>query len=753
MPNSLIPIPLDYTSSEILVNEIIETMIGYFWEGSRDHISTTIWNTYIFARDAHDVQIRKSGEPYITHPLEAAKLLLRLKPDLVTVQSCILHDVIEDTPKTEADIEKLFGHSVAEICQWLSKLSSIRYRWEERTIESLRKMLIAMVSDLRVIIVKLADRLHNMQTLNYHPDPAKRERIALETLNIYAPIADRLGIFEFKEALETECFRILHPEEYQHIITELASLREQQDFFIHKARELIRWVISPEVPIIDISYRIKAPFSIYRKLSRKDYSYTHTGDLYDLFAIRIITDDIRHCYEILGVLHNVFVPMPNRFKDYIALPKENGYQSLHTTVVGLFPDLRSQPTEIQIRTREMHLQAEVGIAAHFEYSETGKSQKSKDSYWVQTIKDIVDTEQEWGEFMHEMKMNVFEDQIFVFTPRGDIITLPKGSTPIDFAYSIHSNLGNTVTIAKVNGHVVPLDYKLHNGESIEIITDKSRKPKPIWLSFVATAKAREYIRQFVNREERSFFIEKGRTILNSYLTKNYAHGLDKELSILRSIDGHNLDMKGRDDILVQLGNLSRKPWSILKAIHDEIIHDELWDRKIDEKNDAEKKKNRWDKIISDLDWWGSIIIGKARDIPYKMAKCCEPTIKDRKIVGAIGQGVITIHRFDCENIKKVELERRMLAKWSDDQEDSGIIFEIECILHDKRWVLMELTTLLYQMGLSIKSVTTEDIGNNKVKDTFTLEYSEDDYYIYDRLEARFRFDIEELIEMRLISMN
>lgn len=750
MPNSPIP-SIDYTSSDAIALEIIDTMISYFGESERKIITETIWDTYLFARDAHSTQVRKSGEPYITHPLEAAKLLLKLKPDLVTVQSCILHDVIEDTPRDQDEIEKNFWKDVAEICQWLSKLSNIRYRWEERTIESLRKMLIAMVSDLRVIIVKLADRLHNMQTLDYHPDPAKRERIALETLNIYAPIADRLGIFEFKEALETECFRILYPEDYNRITTELASLREQQDFFINKAREVIRWVINPEVPILDISYRIKAPFSIYRKLSRKEYSYTHTGDLYDLFAIRIITDDVRHCYEILGVLHNVFVPMPKRFKDYIALPKENGYQSLHTTVVGLFPDLRSQPTEIQIRTMEMHTQAEVGIAAHFEYSETWKSKKSKDSYWVQTIKWIVDTEQGGGEFMHEMKMNVFEDQIFIFTPRGDIITLPKWSTPIDFAYSIHSNLWNTVTIAKVNGHVVPLDYKLRNGESIEIITDKSRKPKPIWLSFVATAKAKEYIRQFINREERSFFIEKGRTILNSYLMKNYAHGLDKELTILRNVDWHNLDMKERDDILVQLGNLSRKPSSILRVIHDEIIHTELGEKITEDKVEHEKKKPRDEKNKAPNEWV-YVIIGKARDIPYKMAQCCNPTIKDRKIVGAIGQGIITIHRFDCENINKIELERRMLAKWSDDEESTGIIFTVECILRDKRGLLMELTTILYQMGLSVKSVTTEDMDNNKVRDTFTLEYNEDDYYIYDRLEARFRFEIKELIEMTLISM-
>ncbi|MBC7503608.1 bifunctional (p)ppGpp synthetase/guanosine-3',5'-bis(diphosphate) 3'-pyrophosphohydrolase [Candidatus Gracilibacteria bacterium] len=750
--NPTITTSLDYTLSDQLANEIITIMVGYFGEDAREKIQKTIWDTYIFAREAHDQQVRKSGEPYITHPLQAAKLLLRLSPDIVTVQACILHDVIEDTPKNEADIEKLFGKSVAEICQGLSKLSNIKYRGEERSIESLRKMLVAMVSDLRVIIVKLADRLHNMQTLEHHPDPVKRERIALETLNIYAPIADRLGIFEFKEALETECFRILYPEEYIRITTELASLREEQDFFMHKAKEVIRSVISEEVPILDISYRIKAPFSIYRKLSRKEYSYTHTRDLYDLFAVRIITDDVRHCYEILGVLHNIFVPMPKRFKDYIALPKENGYQSLHTTVVGLFPDLRSQPTEIQIRTVEMHRQAEVGVAAHFEYSETGKSQKSKDSYWVQTIKGIIDADQAGGEFMHEMKMNVFEDQIFVFTPRGDIITLPKGSTPIDFAYSVHSNLGNTVAIAKVNGHVVPLDYKLHNGESIEIITDKDRKPKPIWLSFVATAKAKEYIRQFINREERTFFIEKGRTILNGYLTKNYAHGLDKELSILRNIDGHNLDMKEREDILVQLGNLSRKPNSILRVIHDEIIQTELGERKIDDKNITGKKKPSEEKGTG-IPNGTYVIIGKARDIPYKLAKCCEPTPENKRIVGAIGQGIITIHRVDCENIKKIELERRMLAKWSDDDQQSGIIFVIECTLMDKRGLLMELTTLLYGMGLGIKSVTTDTISSGQVKDTFTLEYSEDDYYIYDRLEARFRFEIKELIEMKLISMN
>lgn len=369
-------------------------------------------------------------------------------------------------------------------------------------------MFIAMVDDLRVIIVKLADRLHNMQTLDFHPDPKKRERIALETLNIYAPIADRLGIFGFKEALETECFRILHPKEYEDILRQLSQLSHEQEFFLSQVYSTIRDVIDTSIPVLDISYRIKSPYSIYKKLQRKGVEYDNARDLYDLFAVRVITDNVRHCYEILGILHNMFVPMPKRFKDYIALPKENGYQSLHTTVVGLFPKIRSQPTEIQIRTAEMHQQAEVGVAAHFSYSETGKSKASKDSYWVETIKKIVDENKQGADFMRDMKVNIFSDQIFVFTPHGDVITLPRGATPIDFAYSIHSDIGNTLSLAKVNGKVVPLDYQLHSGESVNIVTDKNKRPRPIWLSFVVTSKAKEHIRHFINREEREFFIDK-----------------------------------------------------------------------------------------------------------------------------------------------------------------------------------------------------------------------------------------------------
>jgi GTP diphosphokinase / guanosine-3',5'-bis(diphosphate) 3'-diphosphatase len=745
---------VDYTAADALMRELIVKVQAYMQRATPEDIEKTLWDTYVFARTAHHGQMRKSGEPYITHPVLACSYLLHLKPDLVSLQSCILHDVIEDTEYKRDAISKRFWEEVASICEWLSKLSAIRYRGEERTIESLRKMLVAMVEDLRVIIVKLADRLHNMTTLDHHPDPKKRERIALETLNIYAPIADRLGIFRMKEMLETECFRILHPEEYRAVTAELDAMRDEQEYFVHEAKAIIRKMIPDSTPIIDISYRIKAPYSIYKKLQRKEYSYSHARDLYDLFAIRVITENIPRCYEVLGVLHNVFVPMPKRFKDYIALPKENGYQSLHTTVVGLFPEVRSQPTEIQVRTPEMHIQAEIWVAAHFDYAESWESSKSKDSYWVATIKKIVENELEGWEFMKEMNMSVFSDQIFVFTPKGDIITLPKGATPIDFAYAVHTRVGNELTIAKVNGQVVPLDYTLHNGESIHIVTDSHRKPNPIWLSFVKTAKAREHIRHFINREERGFFIEKWRFILNAYLEKNYGRGLDKELSLLKNIDGKTLDTKKKEDVLVQLGNLSRKPGSILKWLHDTTLKAQLETERILREDQAKSwrtKRLSPDKKLLPDELVIVPIIGKERDIPHKLAQCCSPEA-GQKIVWVIGKSIITLHRFDCENMDRVTLSRRIPAHWSNAKIE-GIRISMDLVFLDRRGLLRQLTDIFYQAGLDIESLSTENRSEGRVIDRFVLHSDEEDYYLYERLIERLKFDIPEFIEGKLVSIS
>lgn len=397
----------------------------------------------------------------------------------------------------------------------------------------------------------------------------------------------------------------------------------------------------------------------------------------------------------------------------------------------------------------MHRQAEVWVAAHYEYSEKWKSEISQDSYWVKTIKGILESVEEGSEFMDEMKVNVFSDQIFVFTPKGDIITLPKGATPVDFAYGIHSSLGNHLTISKVNGHVVPLDYSLKNGESVQIITDPNRKPSPAWISSAKTSRAREYIRQFINRDSRDLLIEKWRTILNTYLEKNYGQGVDKEMSILRNIDGHILDIKQREDTLVQIGNLSRKPSSIMRAIHDDVIR-ELFGQKREEIKATETIKKWKQKKESEVPDTRTVIIGKERNVPYKFAQCCNPIEGDR-IVGYIGQGVVTIHKFDCENIDRIQLDRRIPAYWNT-LERRGVTIEIECVFQDKIGLLRQITDILFQMEINIESLKTESLTDETVKDTFVLHTNDEDYYIYDRLVERLRFDIREFIEAKLIKM-
>ncbi|MFZ3232038.1 MAG: RelA/SpoT family protein [Patescibacteria group bacterium] len=608
-----------YAEAEKSVTQIVDIAKAYMKGTSPETVEYEIRKAYAYARDAHEGQTRKSGEPYIVHPVEAAKMLTILKPDIITIQSCFLHDVPEDTDRTVEDVEKEFGHDVAHIVSGMSKLSALKYRGEERTVGSLRKMFIAMSEDMRVILVKLADRLHNMTTLDFHPTPEKRRRIALETLNVYAPIADRLGIFDFKEALETECFRILYPEDYARITGELAELKIEQETFVVKAKDSIRALLPSNVPVVDISFRVKSPFSIYKKMQRKGYESVR--DIYDLFALRIITDSVPHCYEILGIIHSAWTPVPKRFKDYIALPKENGYQSLHTTVVGMFQEFRKQPTEIQIRTLDMHRQAEIGVAAHFEYSESGNSRIAKDVYWVTELKEILEKSAD-GELMDEMKITLFDDRIFVFTPKGAVVNLTRGSTPIDFAYSIHSDLGNHLMIAKANGKVVPLDYELKNGDRVEIVTDKSRKPSVTWLSFVKTTRAKDVIKSYINREQREDILEKGRSILNSYLQKNFGKALDKDMSILKVLDGRELDTKGKEEILVQVGNLSRKPSSVIRAIRE--AHGIPHEKAVKAEGSSNRSKSHDKK--EDANELPQLIIGGEKGIPHRIANCCLPKV-------------------------------------------------------------------------------------------------------------------------------
>lgn len=739
---------INYKDEDEKIEEIIRIVSWYMIRVPEKLVRDTIMKAYLFAKEAHHGQFRMSWDPYIIHPIEATKELLVLRPDLVTIQSCLLHDVPEDTIRTIQEINEVFGSEVAHITSWMEKLSKLKYHWEERVIGSLRKMFIAISEDVRVVFVKLSDRIHNMRTLEFHPVPEKRERIANETLNIYAPIADRLGIFEFKEILETLCFKNLYPKEYIKIKKEMDSLKEEQDIFVNKVRGIIYDTIPAHVPLMDVSFRIKSPYSIYKKIQRKGYE--KVKELHDLFAIRIITDNIPHCYEILGEIHNRWSPIPMKFKDYIALPKENWYQSLHTTVVWVLKELwsaRIHPTEIQIRTQEMHLQAEIWVAAHFEYSETWQSKIAKDIYWVSEIKKIVDQskEQEDTEFMSSMKLGLFDDRIFVFSPKWDVINLTKGSTPVDFAYSIHSDIGNHLSMAKINGKIVPLDYELKNWESVEIIIDKNKKPLITWLSFVKTAKAREVIKSFINKSNRVELIEKGKLILNSYLQKNYWISLDKELSILKNVDGKVLDTKDKEDILVQIWNLSRKPVTIVRSI---IEHGNFaLKRKPEEIQQPKKSSKKIEKIDSEAItiWW-------EKNIPHKLANCCKPKAWD-KIVWYITQNWVNIHKIKCFSLKKWNIERFINACfWECKDQKTWIIIKVVLIFQNKIGVLRKLTDILYIMNIDIEEIRSEKSWD-LVKNIMTLESKIEDFYIYERLIERLKLDFVEFKSAELLEIN
>ena len=724
-------------------------------------IQDAIFYAYYFARRAHEGVLRRSGEPYIIHPVGALEELLRIHPDLTTIQATLLHDVPEDTDIGIDTIEKEFGKAVAYIVSGMEKLSKIKYRGEERNVGSLRKMFIAMSEDVRVILVKLADRIHNMKTLHHHPDPKKRERIALETLTIYAPIADRLGIFEFKEILENESFKYLYPEEHKNINEQLAEMKEEESMFLSHIRDEMRELLtSDDVPILDISYRVKSPISIYRKMQRKGYE--RVSDLYDLFAIRIITESVHDCYDILGMIHSRWVPVPGRFKDYIALPKENKYQSLHTTVVGMFRDFRrdgdnrTQPTEIQIRTQKMHEQAEIGIAAHFEYSELGRSTIAQDVLWVKELKEILSSAHD-SDFMSQMKINIFTDRIFVFTPKGDIKSLPKGSTPIDFGYAIHSDIGDHIAIAKVNGKVVPLDYELKNGEHVEVITDKNKHPSPTWLSFVRTTRAKEVIKGYINREQRGELIDRGKFMLNSYLMKNFGRTLDRELSLLNQVDDAVLDAKAKEDLLVQVGNLSRKPSSVIRGIehlHLAALREESKKKKevpipINQRGKSEESDTPKSSRTHEAEA-PNIIIGGEKNIPYVIAKCCEPGQDDR-IVAYITRHGAMIHRASCPHISRGNLDRCLPASY-EGRPVQELTLRVEIVFENTIGVFKELSDILYRMQINIEDLHTEKTPEGYVRLLLTLKIDQEDYYIYDRLIERLRVSIPAFRSDRLLSM-
>ncbi len=475
---------------------LVEKVQSYLPEEDLD----ILYLAYDFAAEAHAGQKRASGDPYITHPLATAHNLADLKLDLPTVTAGLLHDVPEDTEVTLTDIQKNFGAEIATLVKGITKLGRLKYRGIERYAENLRKMFMAMAHDIRVIFIKFADRIHNLETIQYLR-PEKQKRIALETMEIYAPIANRLGMGEMKHRLEDLAFAILQPQEYQWTLSLRKEPLGRQQKNVDKIKKIIsKDLKQAEIDAISIHGRVKSIYSLYKKLLRKDRDI---NKIYDLIALRIIVSDIADCYKTLGLIHSRWTPLPGRIKDYIASPKPNGYQSLHTTVFATGGHI----VEFQIRTMEMHELAEYGIAAHWHYKESGRSIKIPEKHlkWIEEIIEIQKKIKDNEQYLQEIKLDFFHDRIYVFTPHGDVIELPEGATPIDFAYHVHTELGNKCIGAKVNDNIVSLDTPLHSGDIVEIMTDKNRKtPSEDWLRIVKTKTAREHIKHAINREKKKW---------------------------------------------------------------------------------------------------------------------------------------------------------------------------------------------------------------------------------------------------------
>jgi GTP diphosphokinase / guanosine-3',5'-bis(diphosphate) 3'-diphosphatase len=713
-----------------------------------EHIHNEIWNAYIYARDAHEGQMRKSGDPYIIHPVEATVILMSLEPDIHTIQACLLHDVIEDTPKTKHDIFNAFWDEVAFLCEWLEKLSNVRYQWKEREIGSLRKMFIAMADDLRVIFIKLSDRLHNMQTLKYHPKPEKREKIALETLNIFSPIADRLWLYNLKNSLDEECFKILEPKDYRNILKQLKALEVSRDAFLANAKVEIIKVIGWDIKNCEIDYRVKSIYSIYKKLNKK--WLTDISHLYDIFGIRIIVHDLSECYRTLWLIHQKWSPLPYRFKDYIALPKPNWYKSIHTTIVWLLKEHRKQPTEIQIKTFEMKHFSDIWVAAHFEYKERG-SVISKDIDWVGELKEIAQNLED-SDMMWSLKIDIFKHRIFVFTPQWDLINLPHGSTPVDFAYYLHTDLWDHLAIAKVNEKIFPLDKELHNWDRVELIIDKNKRPNPFWISFVKTTKAKNAIKAFMKKEDKEIHRERGKEILNKYLTKLWLNVLDKEFSLLRSLDWRIYTLEERWQLLEQIGNLSMNPNVLIRRIirTNKIKIPEIQDEKTEEKIEIEisDKSTQVNDIIEDS-LKMNIIIWWEEGIKYKRCYCCRRKIPADIVAHINVKSDITVHRRDCKILKWVNKDRLLSAyvQWNEQQE---LGFFVNVVFKNETGILKILTEIIFSMEIDIDEINSKKQSNKFMSFDLRLNVPNHDYLVIDRFIERVQFAFEDdLINYRI----
>jgi guanosine-3',5'-bis(diphosphate) 3'-pyrophosphohydrolase len=686
-----------------------KTTIGDIVKGAKKYLpqfdEKLLLKAYEFAKKAHEGQLRASGEPYIQHPLEVANILLSLRPDEDSLITCLLHDVVEDTKTTIDDIRKDFGEGVVPLLKGMEKLGAVYYRGRERQIENLRKMFIAMATDIRVILIKLADRLHNMRTLQYIPEE-KQKRIAEETLTVYSPIASRLGIYRIKNELDDLSFKYLYPKDYQRIVEDMKKFMKLREDIVKQSKNILAKALKKAGIKAEMEGRVKNIYSIYKKLKRKDRNYV--SEIYDIFALRIIVANEAECYQVLGILHKHWTPLERRFKDYIGHPKVNGYQSLHTTLIGLCPDLHNQPIEVQIRSKDMNLMAKYGVAAHWQY-------KEKDGYsiavpeeklkWIQNLISLHENLKNNSEFIESLSTEVFQDRIFVVSPKGDVFDLPAGATPVDFAYAIHSDLGHKCKGAKVNDKIVPLDYDLKNGEVVEILTSNTNQPNRYWLSFVVTSHAKNRIKQWFNMQDRENLIKIGKEIVNRHLQRFNQPQLDPDMNILKNYSDKKMTVRDREELLEKIGNGSVDVMSVIKKI--------LPTDKIMKKVSKQTAQNVLTEGVK-LEHAEVLITGE-KGYKTQMATCCTPRPND-EIVGYITRGRgVTIHKKNCKVLRGNEKERLIKATWGT-QKQTEYEIKLEIKVHSRIGMLRDLAEVYANAQLPITDVKSMRSENSDLSD-------------------------------------
>jgi guanosine-3',5'-bis(diphosphate) 3'-pyrophosphohydrolase len=613
--------------------ELIERIRAYDPGVDEDLIN----RAYVFAMKMHGAQTRASGDLYFSHPLEVAGIMTEMKMDQAAICTALLHDTVEDTVATLDDIKRLFGDEICRLVDGVTKLSKIEFQSaQEKQAENFRKLVLAMSEDIRVLLVKLADRVHNMRTIE-HLKPEKRKRIALETIEIYAPLAERIGIHRVKEELEDISFGVLNPEARESIATRLNFLRaEGGEAVVARIISELKAKITEAGLKPEIVGREKTRYSIWKKMQRKNISFEQ---LSDIMAFRVIVADVQECYHALGVIHGLYPTVPGRFKDYISLPKSNGYRSLHTTVIG--PE--NHRIEVQIRTPEMHEEAELGVAAHWSYKEGGgKTTDGRQYRWLRELMDIVEHASKPEEFLENTKLELYQDQVFCFTPNGDLIALPRGATPIDFAYAVHSTLGDTTVGAKVNGRIIPLNTQLVNGDQVEITTSKSQTPSPNWERFVVTGKAKARVRRFVRQQQQEEYMNLGKAMLQKVLKQE---GYDYNEKNFNADFCHGFKANNVEELLVGIGSGHISSREVFYALHPDHRPKEAPQTLQSMIEMAEKKTHQKGKSAP------MPIKGLIPGMALHFARCCHPLPGDR-IVGIVmtGKGV-TIHTIDCETLE------------------------------------------------------------------------------------------------------